>query len=393
MSPSLRVAVVGAGAFGGWTALHLQRAGAQVTLVDAWGPGNTRASSGGETRVIRTIYGPARKYVEMAARALTLWREWNRAAPRQYYIHTDVLWLTGTDKSYVHQSLSVLRELALDYEELQIATAAKRWPQINFDGVEGIYLERDGGYLLARDACDAVAHEVVRAGGMYRQAAVATIQAEGRRPNVRLSDGSRLEADRYVFACGPWLGQLFPDVIGGRIRSTKQEVFYFGTPAGDERFLDPRVPVWIDMTDRFVYGIPGNLHRGFKVADDTRGPEFDPTGGSRMPSQGGERALRAFLSRRFPALTDGPVLGAEVCQYENSPDGHFIVDRHPAMPDVWIAGGGSGHGFKMGPALGEALARQIREDAAPDPLFALARFETKQDNGPRKHEDTENSRT
>jgi glycine/D-amino acid oxidase-like deaminating enzyme len=393
MSPSLRVAVVGAGAFGGWTALHLQRTGAQVTLVDAWGPGNTRASSGGETRVIRTIYGPARKYVEMAARALTLWREWNRTAPRQYYIRTDVLWLTGTDKSYVHQSLSVLRELALDYEELQIATATKRWPQINFDGVEGIYLERDGGYLLARDACDAVAHEVLRAGGMYRQAAVATIQAEGRRPNVRLSDGTRLEADRYVFACGPWLGQLFPDVIGGRIRSTRQEVFYFGTPAGDERFLDPSLPVWIDMTDRFVYGIPGNLHRGFKVADDTRGPEFDPTGGSRMPSQDGERALRAFLSRRFPALTDGPVLGAEVCQYENSPDGHFIVDRHPAMPDVWIAGGGSGHGFKMGPALGEVLARQIREDAAPDPFFAITRFEGKHDNGPRRHGVTETSRT
>ena len=78
---TLRVAVVGAGAFGGWTALHLRRAGAEVTLVDAWGPGNARASSGGETRVIRTIYGPARaRYVEMAARALTLWREWDRPA-------------------------------------------------------------------------------------------------------------------------------------------------------------------------------------------------------------------------------------------------------------------------------------------------------------------------
>ena len=377
MNRPLRVAVVGAGAFGGWTALHLQRAGAEVTLVDAWGPGNSRASSGGETRVIRTIYGPTRPYVEMAARALTLWREWNRTAARQYYIRTGVLWLSGTDDSYVRQSLGVLRELALECEELQVVVAAKQWPQINFDGVKGVYLEREGGYLLARDACDAVAREVVRTGGTYRQAAVVTVQAESLRPDVRLSDGSRLEADRYVFACGPWLGQLFPDVIAGHIHSTRQEVFYFGTPAGDERFLDSRLPVWIDMTDRFMYGIPGNLHRGFKVADDTRGPEFDPTGGSRMPSQDGERALRAFVSRRFPALTDAPVLGAEVCQYENTPDGHFIVDRHPAMPDVWIAGGGSGHGFKMGPALGELLARQISEDASPDPFFAIARFEGK----------------
>jgi glycine/D-amino acid oxidase-like deaminating enzyme len=135
--------------------------------------------------------------------------------------------------------------------------------------------------------------------------------------------------------------------------------------------------VWIDISDRFIYGIPGNRHRGFKVADDARGPEFDPTGGSRMPSHDGARALRAFVSRRFPALTDAPVLGAEVCQYENTPDGHFIVDRHPAMPDVWIAGGGSGHGYKMGPALGELLAHQIKEDDSPDPFFAIARLEDK----------------
>jgi glycine/D-amino acid oxidase-like deaminating enzyme len=134
------------------------------------------------------------------------------------------------------------------------------------------------------------------------------------------------------------------------------------------------MPVWAEVGERFVYGIPGNLHRGFKVADDTRGPDFDPTDGDRNPSPDLERAMRAFLSRRFPALKDAPLLGAEVCQYENSPDGHFIIDRHPAMPDVWIAGGGSGHGFKMGPALGELLARAVRDDESPDPLFMLARL-------------------
>ena len=123
-----------------------------------------------------------------------------------------------------------------------------------------------------------------------------------------------------------------------------------------------------------MYGIPGNIHRGFKVADDTRGPEFDPTDGDRAPSASLERTSRAFLERRFPAMARAPLLGAEVCQYENSPDGHFLIDRHPAMPEVWLAGGGSGHGYKMGPALGELLARQVREDLEPDPLFALARL-------------------
>jgi glycine/D-amino acid oxidase-like deaminating enzyme len=338
----------------------------------------------------------------MAARALTLWSEWDRAGGEQFYRRTDgdqfygrtdgdqfyrrtdgeqfyrrtgVLWLTGVDDSYTRQSLPVLRDLQLDYEELEPAAAAKRWPQIRFDGVRKIYLEHQGGYLLARRACDAVARELVRIGGTYRQAAVASVTADGRRPDVRLSDGSTLGADRYVFACGPWLGRLFQDVIGWRVRSTRQEVFYFGTPAGDERFLESRLPVWVDLSDRFMYGIPGNLHRGFKVADDARGPEFDPTDGSRTPSPDVERTLRAFVSDRFPALKDAPVLGAEVCQYENSPDGQFIIDRHPAMPDVWIAGGGSGHGFKMGPAVGEILARQVRQDGSPDPLFALARFE------------------
>lgn len=370
----LRVVVVGAGAFGGWTALHLRRAGAEVTLVDAWGPGNARASSGGETRVIRTIYGPARHNVEMAARALTLWSEWDDGG--QFYTRTGVLWLTGMDDSYVRESLPFLRDLQLEYEELEPAVAAKRWPQIRFDGVRKIYFERQGGYLLARRACDAVARELVRIGGTYRQAAVASVRADGRRPDVRFSDGSTLAADRYVFACGPWLGRLFPDVIGWRVRSTRQEVFYFGTPAGDERFVESHLPVWVDLTGRFLYGIPGNLHRGFKVADDSRGPEFDPTDGDRTPSPDVERTLRAFVSGRFPALQDAPVLGAEVCQYEESPDGQFIVDRHPAMPDVWIAGGGSGHGYKMGPALGEMLARQVREDGATNPIFALARFNT-----------------
>jgi monomeric sarcosine oxidase len=373
----LRVAVIGAGAFGGWTALHLRRAGAQVTLIDAWGPGNARASSGGETRVIRTIYGPTRTYVEMAARALELWSDWNRTAGEQFYRRTGVLWMTGTDDRYVRQSLPVLRDLKLEYDEMDAATAARRWPQISFDGIAKVYFEQEGGYLLARHACDAVARELVRVGGTYRQAAVTSVKPDGQRPDVRLSDGTGLRADRYVFACGPWLGRLFPAVIGSRVQPTRQEVFYFGTPAGDERFIEPRLPVWVDIAGHFIYGIPGNLHRGFKVADDARGPGFDPTDDDRNPSADLERAMRTFVSHRFPDLSGAPVLGGEVCQYENSPDGHFIIDRHPAMPDLWIAGGGSGHGYKMGPALGESLARQVREDGPPDPLFALARFEGK----------------
>jgi glycine/D-amino acid oxidase-like deaminating enzyme len=377
----LQVAVIGAGAFGGWTALYLRRAGADVTLLDAWGPGNARASSGGETRVIRTIYGPTKKYVEMAARALELWREWDRGRAEQFYTRTGVLWMTGKDDSYARQSLPFLRELKLAYDELDVGSAAKRWPQINFDGIVKVYYEHEGGFLLARHACDMVVRDLLRIGGTYRQVAVTSVTLAGGRPDVRLSDGSRLEHDRYVFACGPWLGRLFPDVIGQRVQPTRQEVFYLGTPAGDARFIEPRLPVWVDLGDRLIYGIPGNLHRGFKVADDSRGPDFDPTSGNRTASPELARAAQAFVGQRFPGLKDAPVLGGEVCQYENSPDGHFIIDRHPAMSEVWIAGGGSGHGYKMGPAVGEILARQLVNDSPPDPFFSLARLGRKPDAG------------
>ena len=155
---------------------------------------------------------------------------------------------------------------------------------------------------------------------------------------------------------------------------TKQDVLFFGTPAGDDRFLEDKLPVWADHRERFVYGIPGNQGRGFKVADDTRGPAFDPTSGDRTVSADGLKSVRDYLGFRFPALKDAPLLETRVCQYENSPDDNFIIDRHPAAQNVWLVGGGSGHGFKHGPALGEMLAELVMEHKDADPLFRLARF-------------------
>jgi glycine/D-amino acid oxidase-like deaminating enzyme len=191
---------------------------------------------------------------------------------------------------------------------------------------------------------------------------------------LTLSDGTKLIADHYVFACGPWLGKLFPRTIGDRVRPTKQDVFFFGTPAGDDRFSDQKLPVWADHRNQFIYGIPGNEGRGFKVADDTRGPDFDPTSGERQASADGLRTIREYLGFRFPALKNAPLLETRVCQYENSPDNNFIIDRHPLSERVWLLGGGSGHGFKHGPALGEMVAELVMEHKDPDPLFRLARF-------------------
>ena len=287
-----------------------------------------------------------------------------------------VLWMVTTgDDQFERGSLSVLREAGIPYEELSAADLKTRWPQINLEAVHwGIY-EPEGGFPTARVACQAVLDGFIAEGGEYKQLAVVPRDLDsGAWDGVSLSDGSRLHADQYVFACGPWLGKLFPQTIGNRVRPTRQEVFFFGTPAGDDRFTDAKLPVWADHRDKFMYGIPGNQGRGFKIADDTRGPEFDPTSGERSVSAEGLKSARDYVGFRFPALKDAPLLESRVCQYENSPDNNFIIDRHPTHQNVWLLGGGSGHGFKHGPALGELVAGLVIEHKNPDALFRLDRF-------------------
>lgn len=376
MSRNNHICVVGAGAFGGWTALYLLRRGARVTLLDAWGPGNSRASSGGETRVIRGTYGPNQPYTKMAARALHLWAEHEKRWDRQLLHRSGVLWMAATgDDEFERGSLPLLREAGVPYEEFSAKELEKRWPQINLEGVRwGIY-EPQSGFLTARVACQAVLEGFLTEGGEYKQAAVVSRDLDsGKWDGLSLSDGSKLNADQYVFACGPWLGRLFPATIGDRVRPTKQDVFFFGTPAGDDRFSEKTLPVWADHRGKFIYGIPGSDGRGFKVADDTRGLEFDPTSGERQVSADGLRAIRDYLGFRFPAMKDAPLLESRVCQYENSPDNNFIIDRHPQTERIWLLGGGSGHGFKHGPALGEMVAELVMEHKDPEPLFGLARL-------------------
>jgi sarcosine oxidase len=372
---TLHIAVIGAGAFGGWTALHLRRAGHRVTLVDAWGAGNSRASSGGETRIIRGMYGGDRLYVELTLRSFALWWEHEQRVGRRLYHRLGALWMYAGDDRYARATLPLLRAAGLEATELSPADAATRWPQIDFNGVRTVFHESEAGYLLARQGCETVREAFVAEGGEYRvaHARPAPLDAGGLR-GIALSDGETLHADRFVFACGPWLGSVFPDVVGRRVTPTRQEVFFFGLPPGDRAYDEGGCPVWVDNGERFIYGIPGNERRGFKVADDTRGPEIDPTTEQRLPSAEGLARARELLRRRFPGLAGAPLVESRVCQYEQSPDGDFILDRHPLADNVWLAGGGSGHGFKMAPAVGEHVARLVLGTAEPEPKFSLSRL-------------------
>jgi glycine/D-amino acid oxidase-like deaminating enzyme len=383
------IAVIGAGSFGGWTALHLLERGARVNLIDAWGPGNSRSSSGGETRVMRGTYGPNQPYTELAARALKLWAKYERRWKRQFLHRSGVLWMAnGRDDAFERGSIEMLRAAKIKYQELSASQLRKRWPQINFEGIEWGIFEPECGYLDARASCAAVVEAFVATGGEYRQAAVSSQNLDdspslfNQQSTIKnqqflpLSDGSQIKADVYVFACGPWLGQMFPHAIGSLLKPTKQDVFFFGTPAGDKRFHDPTTPVWADHRDHFYYGIPGGDRRGFKVCDDTRGPEFDPTNGERVINPATLKDIRDYMAFRFPALKDAPLLETRVCQYEQTPDSHFIIDRHPKNENVWLLGGGSGHGLKHGPAIGEMMAELILKDREPKRIWRLERFKS-----------------
>jgi len=376
MTAKPHVAVIGAGAFGGWTALFLLERGARVTLLDAWGPGNSRASSGGETRIMRGTYGPDQPYTATAARALKLWQKYERRWRRRFLHRTGVLWMVSNhDDAFERGSLEPLREAGIEFRELSAAQMKKRWPQVNFAGVHWGILEPQCGYLDARASCQAVLDAFLAEGGEYRQVAVS---AEGLETSpirsLRLSDDSRLKADQYVFACGPWLGKLFPQTLGSVIRPTKQDIFFFGPPAGDLRFTDAQLPVWGDHGNRFFYGIPGSDRRGFKVADDTRGGDFDPSNGERIVSPATLKRVREYVAFRFPAMKNAPLLESRVCQYEQTSDSNFVVDRHPQIDNVWLLGGGSGHGFKHGPAIGEIMADLILGKRWPEAIWRTSRF-------------------
>lgn len=369
------VVVVGAGAFGGWTALSLLRAGLRVTLVDAWGAGNARASSGGETRVIRAGYNGQAVYIRMVARAVELWKENEARWGRQLFFPSGVLWMFTNDDSYVRSSIPIIRAAGLSVEEWTTAEGQRRFPHMGFGGVRSVFFEPTMGYLLARQSCELVRETFVREGGEYVLAmARMGRSAGGRMTSVALSDARELEADRFVIACGPWMSQFFPETIGRRIVATRQEVFYFGVPGGSDMYEPGSTPVWVHMANRLTYGVPGNERRGMKVADDTSGPEVNPTTMNRTPDGDRLASARAILRERFPGLSDAPLLESRVCQYEASTDGNYLVDRHPAMDNVWLVGGGSGHGFKMGPALGEYVAALVMGNRAVEPAFAYSRL-------------------
>jgi glycine/D-amino acid oxidase-like deaminating enzyme len=344
-------------------------------LIDAWGPAHSRASSGGESRMTRAAYGKDAIYARMALESLREWKALSQSSGLPLFHQAGVLFFFDKQQDYLRDSLAAHRALGLPTEALGRSQMARRFPMIDYQGVEVGLFEPGFGVLMARRAVQALVEQFVRFGGTYRAGAALPLDSRPgtRLRSVRLRSGERIAADSFVFALGPWLPKLFPQVIGSRIQATRQEVFFFAPPAGDRRFLGPAMPGWADFNGGDVYyGMPDIEARGVKFAHDTHGPEVDPDTQSRSPSAAALAKIIAFRDRRFPLLRGAPLTEARVCQYENSSNGDFLIDLHPQHANVLLVGGGSGHGFKHGPEVGRYAAARLLGIGSPEPRFSLA---------------------
>ncbi len=376
-STTYDVVVVGAGVFGAWTAWHLANRKQRVLILDSYGVAHSRASSGGESRIIRMAYGADEIYTRWSQRSLAQWKELSAATGPPLFHPTGVLWLAGEDDTRLRESAATLKRCGIRHDVLEHATLEERYPQVNFAGVTHGLLEPESGVLLARRAVTSVLEEATWRRARFMIAHI--LPPKGNRPLhcVEAASGERFSAGQFVFACGPWLGKVFPELLGPRIFPTRQEVFFFASPPGDARFTPPALPTWFFQTDD-VYGMPDIEARGLKLACDTHGKQVDPDTQSRLPSPQAAAWACEYVARRFPALNDAPIVETRVCQYENTSNGDFLIDCHPDIPNVWLAGGGSGHGFKHGPAFGEYLAGRLCGELPEEPRFSLASKATQQ---------------
>jgi sarcosine oxidase len=365
------VAVIGAGVFGAWTAYQLQRSGRQVVLIDAYGAANSRSSSGDESRIMRMGYGADEIYTRSARRSLEKWKEFSAHCGERLFHQTGVLWLAHKDDSYAMKTRETLTRVGIPPEELTTDEIARRYPHLGLERISWAMLETEAGVLLARRAVQAVVRAAVEGGVTFIREAIEPPSGAEKLNHVNTSESRQISAAVYVFACGPWLPKLFPALLGDRIHPTRQEVFYFGVPPGDGRFQAPALPTWIDFEDE-AYGLPDIEGRGVKVAIDRHGPPFDPDTNDRVVTSEGLAEARRYLAERIPAMKGAPVIESRVCQYENTSNGDFLIDRHPEYENVWLVGGGSGHGFKHGPVIGEYVAGRVNGDEAlVEPRFSL----------------------
>ena len=248
--------VVGAGVMGAWIALRARREGWRTTLIDAFGAGHARATSGDETRIIRASHSDDPFYSRWSREALTGWNALAESIGETLFVPAGVLGLAHDEGGWEAASEETLRALGIPVERLTPDDVAARWPQMRSDDLAFAIFEPEAGLLMARRGVAGVARMFAGEGGRFELGWAEPGAADGRRLlDVALADGRRHAAGEFVFAAGPWLPRLFPEAVGDLVRVTKQDVLFVGSPAGDDRFGAESLPCWLDSLGA-VYGLP-----------------------------------------------------------------------------------------------------------------------------------------
>jgi len=374
------VVVAGAGIMGCWTAYFLHKSGYDVTLCDPYGAGNPRASSGGETRLIRYMYGKDEVYFNMAKRARKLWLEEGKAIGKQLFFNTGLL--IFSEKSiydYAEASKGLYQKAGLKLDKIPSGQLKAKYPFLNVDDIDHAIYDKEAGYALAADSCKAIVDYLEKSGVKFLLSGAKPGKFEaGKLQHIILNDGTTLSADYFIFANGPWMPKSFPELLQAKLNITRQPVMYFGAPAGSLPLLDKGFPVWMNRdaaNKERAYGVYESNTHIFKMAYTQMDPvSFDPTSGNRTVIKAEVDHARYLMEKRFAFMEGAPLLYTKVCQHTDTPDKDFLLGKHPEASNLWLVGGGSGHAFKHGPAIGEKVTNLVSGKEKEQEKFSVTRL-------------------
>jgi sarcosine oxidase len=369
------VAVIGLGAMGGAALYHLAERGVRAVGIEQFTPGHELGSSHGETRIIRLGYFEHPSYVPLVQAAIPLWRALERRSGRSLLDVTGIIEVGRPDGELVAGTLRSARQHRLVHEVLDAAAVMRRCPALrvpaDFIGV----FQPEGGILAAETAVEVQVACAMSAGAEVRTGE--TVRAiEPRAGAVRIvTDRDTIEAGQAIVAAGPWIKSLLPD-LAAPLRVTRQVLGWFA-PTDPTLFRRERCPVFmIESHAGIFYGFPAGPKPGIKFAKHHHADEtVDPSGPVRPVDAADEAILRGALADHVPSA-NGRLLDARTCLYTMTPDGDFILDRLPDVPEIIVASPCSGHGFKFAPVIGEILAdlATTGETLHDISRFRLARF-------------------
>lgn len=360
----MKVIVAGAGIFGLAAAIELDVRGHTVTVVAPGPIPHPLASSTDVSKMVRADYGTDAFYADLMDRAFTGWHRWNDVFGAELYHETGFLVMgTGDRRPGTFEGDSYQTLAARDYplEPLVPGAVPGGWKQ---DGVGG-YLNRRAGWAESGRVIESLARVAQTQGIEFIETGVAALQKEsGSCVGVTLADGTGLAADCTVVAAGTWTPSLVPEV-STMVRIVGQPIVFF-RPADPASFRPPRFYPWAaDIANTGFYGFPAADDGTVKVANHGAGVSIDPDADRQVPPGTHEKFL-AFLREWLPELARAPIVSDRLCLYTDTPDGDFLIDRHPEIAGLVVATGGSGHGFKFGPVLGGLIADAVEGVANPD---------------------------